>query len=257
MVPPLAPAPRHARTRGTIDRLPSGAYRVRIYAGTDPVTGKRHDLVEVVPAGRRAAAEAEKVRTRLLSQLDERRNPRTKATVNQLLDRYLEVVDLDDSTRNTYVGYLDRHVRPVLGNVLLSKLDAEMLDSLYGQLRRCRARCNGRSRAIEHRTKVGHECDERCRPHVCRPMAASSVRQIHWILSGAMERAVRWHWIAVSSVGAAQPLSPPTSNPSPPSAEDAARLFREAWTDPPWGVFAWMAMTIPRAYRHLLRPGAG
>src|SRR2546421_8855321 len=75
-VPLMAPAPRRPRTRGTIDRLPSGAYQVRIYAGTDPVTGKRHDLVEVVPAGRRAAAEAEKVRTRLLSQLDERRNPR-------------------------------------------------------------------------------------------------------------------------------------------------------------------------------------
>jgi integrase len=148
-VPLMAPAPR-PRTRGAIDLLPSGAYRVRVYAGTDPVTGKRHDLVEVVPPGPKAAAEAEKVRTRLLSQLDERRNPHTKATVNQLLDRYLEVVDLDESTRNTYVGYLDRHVRPILGNLLLSKVDGEMLDTRYGQLRRCRARCSGRSRAIEH-----------------------------------------------------------------------------------------------------------
>jgi integrase len=160
------------RARGGIDLLPSGAYRVRVYAGLDPLTGKRNYLTEVVPSGPKAASEAEKLRTRLLSQVDERRNPRTKATVNQLLDRYLEVVDLDDSTRSTYVGYLDRHVRPVLGNLLLSKVDGEMLDTLYGQLRRCRARCNGRSRAIEHRTKVAHQCDERCRPHVCRPMAA-------------------------------------------------------------------------------------
>jgi integrase len=158
-VPLMAPAPHRPRTRGTIDQLPSGAYRVRVYAGTDPVTGKRHDLVEVVPAGPKAAAEAEKVRTRLLSQLDERRNPRTKATVNQLLDRYLEVVDLDESTRRTYIGYLDRHVRPVLGNLLLGKVDGEMLDTLYGQLRRCRARCNGRNRAIVHRTKTEYECD--------------------------------------------------------------------------------------------------
>ena len=42
-------------------------------------------------AGPRAAAEAEKVRTRLLHEVDERRNPRTKATVMQLLDRYPEV----------------------------------------------------------------------------------------------------------------------------------------------------------------------
>jgi integrase len=239
----MAPAPRRPRTRGAIDQLPSGAYRVRIYAGTDPLTGKRHDLIEVVPPGPKAAVEAEKVRTRLLSQLDERRNPRTKATVNQLLDRYLEVVDLDESTRSTYVGYLDRHVRPVLGNLLLSKVDGEMLDTLYGQLRRCRARCSGRNRAIDHRTTVKHECDERCHPHVCRPMASGSVRQIHWILSGAMERAVRWRWIAISPVGAAQPPGAPKSNPSPPSAEEAARLLREAWKDPSWGAFVWVAMT--------------
>jgi integrase len=36
---------------------------------------------------------------------------------------------------------------------------------------------------------------ERCTQHVCRPLAGSTVRQIHWILSGAMDRAVRWRWI--------------------------------------------------------------
>ncbi len=28
--------------RGTIDRLPSGALRVRVFAGRDPITGRRH-----------------------------------------------------------------------------------------------------------------------------------------------------------------------------------------------------------------------
>jgi integrase len=51
----------------------------------------------VVPAGPKAASEAEKLRTRLLGQVDERRNARTKATVNQLLDRYLAVVELEQS----------------------------------------------------------------------------------------------------------------------------------------------------------------
>jgi hypothetical protein len=32
---------------------------VRVYAGIDPVTKRRHDLTEVVPAGPRAAALAE------------------------------------------------------------------------------------------------------------------------------------------------------------------------------------------------------
>jgi hypothetical protein len=63
---------------------------VRVYAGLDPLTKKWHYLVETVPAGPNAARQAEKTRTRLLAQVDERRNPRTKATLNQLLDRWLE-----------------------------------------------------------------------------------------------------------------------------------------------------------------------
>ncbi len=39
------------REQGSIDELPSGALRVRVYAGTDPITKRRHDLVEVVPPG--------------------------------------------------------------------------------------------------------------------------------------------------------------------------------------------------------------
>jgi len=64
------------------------------------VSKKRHYLVETVQAGPTAANEAEKVRTRLLNQVDERRNPRTKATLNQLLDRWLEVVELEPTTRS-------------------------------------------------------------------------------------------------------------------------------------------------------------
>src|SRR4051794_22950496 len=83
-----SPAARR-RSRGAIDALPSGALRVRVYAGKDPLTGKRHDLVEVIPPGPKAAALAEATRIRLLNQVDERRNPRTNGTVDQLLDRYL------------------------------------------------------------------------------------------------------------------------------------------------------------------------
>jgi hypothetical protein len=86
---------------------------VSVYAGIDPVSKKRHYFVETVPAWPSAARDAERVRTRLLNQIDERRNPRTKASVNQLLDRWLEVAEMETTTRNSVVGRLDRHVRPV------------------------------------------------------------------------------------------------------------------------------------------------
>src|SRR3954452_11512726 len=154
-------------------------YRARASAGSDPLRGKRHDLTEIVPARPRTAAEAEKARTRLLSHVDEQSNPRTKETVNQLLARYLAVVELEEFTRKTYVGYLDVHVRPMLGALPLSKLNGEVLDTFYAELRRCRVHCDRRRRGVDHRTNTEHECDGRCTPHVCRPLAASTVRQIH------------------------------------------------------------------------------
>jgi LacI family xylobiose transport system transcriptional regulator len=43
---------RGRRTRGEIEQLPSGSLRVRVYAGIDQITRKRHYLVGTVPAGK-------------------------------------------------------------------------------------------------------------------------------------------------------------------------------------------------------------
>jgi hypothetical protein len=56
---------RRSRSRGEIETLPSGSLRVRVYAGIDPISGKRHYLTEVVPAGKDAGKLAEKARTRM------------------------------------------------------------------------------------------------------------------------------------------------------------------------------------------------
>ncbi len=229
------------RTRGEIETLPSGSLRVRVYAGLDPVSKKKHYLVETVPAGPMAARDAEKVRTRLLNQVDERRNPRTKATLNQLLDRWLEVVELEPTTRSGYVRKLDKHVRPVLGTIQVGRLDAETLEFFYALLRRCRDRCDGRHQD-RHRVKRKHECDSRCEVHVCRPLAPATVRQIHAILGAALARAVRWRWLAVNPTGQAVAPAAPKPDPQPPSAEQAARIVVEAWKDPDWGMLVWLAM---------------
>jgi hypothetical protein len=56
---------------------------VKVYAGFDSVSNKRLYLDATVPPGPGAATEAEKLRSKFLAQVDERRNPRTRATVNQ------------------------------------------------------------------------------------------------------------------------------------------------------------------------------
>src|SRR5215216_1637815 len=102
----VASAGRRKRARGTVEQLPSGSLRVRVFAGIDPVSRKRLYLEETVPGGRQAAREAEKVRTKLLAQVDERRNPRTRATMRQLLTRYMDVIDIEETTRAGYAGYI-------------------------------------------------------------------------------------------------------------------------------------------------------
>lgn len=229
------------RSRGEIERLPSGSFRVRVYAGVDPLTSKRIYLVETVPAGPEAGRQAEKARTRLLNQVDERRSPRTKATMNQLFDKWLEVAEIEESTRYGYERYLRRHIRPALGEIQVGRLDAETLEALYATLRGCRDRCGG-GRRTRHGVRGKHECDNRCEAHTCRPLGPATVRQVHAITRSALSRAVRWRWIAVNPAEQVDAPSAPAPNPRPPSTEQAARIVAEAWKDPDWGMLVWLAM---------------
>jgi hypothetical protein len=75
------------------------------------------------------------------------------------------------------------HISPLLGHLKVGQLDAEVLDSFYAELRRCRAHCSGR-RQVDHRRSGPHECDHRCGPHECRPLGPTTVRHMRFILSG-------------------------------------------------------------------------
>jgi integrase len=238
----VAATSRRRRTRGSIESLPSGALRVAVYAGVDPLTGRRHYLREVVPAGPKAAAEAEKALRRLAGQVDEQRHPRTNASVDQLLDRYLETLDVGRTTHRMYTKYLEKHVRPFIGRLRAGAVGVEALDSLYAELRRCRTHCTGRGH-VDHRTPREHACDVRCRPHVCHPLAPATIRHIHFVLRGAYEKGVRWHWVSVNPVEFASPPAARPPDPRPASAEEAARILDEAWRDPDWGVLVWLTMT--------------
>ena len=119
-----------------------------------------------------------------------------------------------------------------------------MLETFYAELRRCRIRCNGRS-TVAHRLVGEHTCDVAgCAPHVCKPMAASTVRQVHAVISGALSAAVRWDWIAANPArGAPRPRQTPPQ-PDPPSPADAARIVDGAFaTDDDWGTLVWLVMT--------------
>ncbi|MGH3450695.1 MAG: site-specific integrase, partial [Haloechinothrix sp.] len=142
-----------------------------------------------------------------------------------------------------YQDLADQHVPPLIGEERAGRLDGEIVGSLYAELRRCRIHCRGSRRLIDHRTTHERECDHRCASHRCRPLSASTVRQVHYVLSGAYKNAVRWGWVSVSPIDHSDAPPQPQPNPQPPSPEEAAAILNRAWhDDPDWGTHIWIAM---------------
>jgi integrase len=230
------------RPAGSIETLKSGSLRVRVYAGVDKVSGDKRYLTETVPAGPNAWTQAEEIRDRLVRQVEQGRHPTTDATVAQMLERYLDQWEGSDSWLEAQRIYVRRHINPFVGAVKVHRLDVDVLDSFYRELKRCRDHCDGRA-FIQHRTTTSHKCDHRCAPHECRGLGARTIRHIHFLLSGAYNEAKRWRWVTDNPMGEAKPPAAPPPNPKPPTAQQAALIINEAWRDPDWGALIWVAMT--------------
>jgi hypothetical protein len=52
--------------------------------------------------------------------------------------------EVDPSTRWAYESKFGRHIRPLRGSLLLTRLNAGALDSFYAELRPCRDHCDRR-----------------------------------------------------------------------------------------------------------------
>jgi hypothetical protein len=91
-----------------------------------------------IPAGPSAHAGAQKAMRRLSGQVDEWRNLRTNATVDQLLDRHFELAELGVNTLAHYRSLAEKHIRSLIGSVKMGALDGDLFDSFYATLRRCR-----------------------------------------------------------------------------------------------------------------------
>lgn len=118
---------------GHIERLPSGSYRVSVYAGTDPLTGRRLRFRQTA----KTEEQAQILLGRLLEQIAEGRRPETGVTVAELLRQYMTVAELDRSTRQTYEGYIRRTILPAIGPTEVRKVRGPVLDLLYARLHRC------------------------------------------------------------------------------------------------------------------------
>jgi len=219
----------HIRRRGN-------RYEIAVPVGRDPITKRYRYAYD--SAG--TAEEAERRRAALIEQITKGRVPQARATVSDLIDRWLSVAELELITTVNYESYIERVIRPVLGGLQLREIQdrVEVLDELYAQLRRCRRLCGGRRGLVDHRPvgqgrrrpdgEPDRQCDERCVPHQCKGASASAIHQIHAILHRAFAVAVKWRWMDRNPADLATRPRAARDDRDPPTPQDAVRLLEAA-----------------------------
>ena len=120
---------------------------MKVYAGTDPLTGREIRFRKTCKTERAAQIELGK----LLAQATAGRQPDSAVTVAQLLDQYVSTAGWDVSTRESNLGYIRRTIKPAIGSTQVRKVRGPLLDTLYVQLMRCgNLTCTGKP-FTEHR----------------------------------------------------------------------------------------------------------
>ncbi|ONI76892.1 hypothetical protein ALI144C_32675 [Actinosynnema sp. ALI-1.44] len=130
---PSASSSTRAWTRVTSRRT----YRRETIQGTDAAAYKR----------------AQRAVTRISAEIDKLRAPTSPVSFSHDIDEWLRSADIETSTRDGYMGYIERVIRPVLGETPVNELKTKDLETLYSVLRRCRTRCDDRP-FIVHKTET-------------------------------------------------------------------------------------------------------
>ena len=183
------------------------AWELRVYLGTDPVTGKQRYATRTVRGGKR---EAQRVLNEMVTDAERGLSVRTNATAGELIEAWFEHAagDFSPKTVKETRGFIDRNLLPAIGDVPLSKLKASDLDRLYRRLQATGAVGDG-------------------------GLAPATVRRIHGILRRALAQGVKWGWLGVNPAAATTPPRVPQSEIAPPSGPDLARVLRRAWESSP------------------------
>lgn len=151
---------------GSIRKRPGRlAWELRVSVGRDPLT-KRYRYVSRSFSGPKKEAEAALAQLVVEVASGAGGHSGTDATIKELVERWLDLKreTLAITTWDGYAGKARHRLIPALGDVPVRKLTVEQIDAFYRSL--------GRDAKL----------------------SASTVRQIHNVLTGSLDQAVRWKW---------------------------------------------------------------
>lgn len=194
-------------------RQRGNSLEVVVYQGRDPITGRSRKVSRTVRGtDKDARLRARQVELDLAGETHEGRvRDGAGATFGQLMDRWFEHAQIEESTRYLARIRLEKHARPALGSIRLSRLRGEDLDDLYLALRRAnRARGNRARKAL----------------------AASSILRLHNDIRSVLNLGVKLRWIARNPAGDASPPTAVKKDPVAPATETII-AFLAALNDEP------------------------
>ena len=181
----------------------SGTWRLRVYVGRDPDTDTP---IQESRTFRGTETAARKELAKLVAAVEGRVVEPNRATVGQLLDRWVAHVEAIGKARpKTVYEYrrkIDGRIRPVLGDIRLDKLRADAIDSAYQRW-------------------------------LAEGLSPSTVAVYHSILHAACRQAVKWGWIdraPTDQATAPKPRSPEMKVPTP---AQVATIVRSADAEDP------------------------
>jgi integrase len=137
----LAGRRRLPRGAGHIRQRSTETFTVEIFAGTDPLDRRRKQRVTFTVAGSFDDAVAAAEEFRAHARTGDRINLAADGTFGELLDRWMAHARLEASTRRTYQGYIDNHIKPALGSIPLRDLGTYHLDRFYSALAERGGKC--------------------------------------------------------------------------------------------------------------------
>lgn len=196
-----------------------GGWYFKVTLGNDLLSGKR---VQITKRGFRSAAQATKARRALLGLSDTGRVAPTPAglTVNQLLDQYLDGIDVDAKlavkTRFDYRHNAESYVRPHLGGRPVRDITPSVLVAWQRLL------------AKQGGTKNG------------QPLSPNTIRLARAALAGAFKMAVDLGLVAINPLTATPRPTKARTVPKHWTPEQAREFLDIHASDREWAVWAFL-----------------
>lgn len=185
--------------RGHLKKVADGKYRLVVYAGRDPQTGKKRQVWRTFYG---TADEADEQLQRLVVETRDGLHAYPPGSFGDLLERWLAVAHLAPATREDYGRVIRAHLLPELGDVDISRLRASDFDRQYQRLAE-------------------------------RGLGPARIRRAHNIASSALGRAVTWREVASNVVKDADPPPVVRAEIRPPETAEVILLLEHARSQRP------------------------